>query len=431
MIDREEKHLAKKIAAAILLCAVMVMIAAAPLATADTHHVVKGAQGPRASSVTWEYVPVDYGTWYGHIDNNGLRWLVIDVYDNTTGVLTSVGHQHLRFAAYDAFPTGTVNTAGVVMSPHHSYVITVTPNGPRDSYCDVQDMLNRAIPPVAVIDVTSQVSLTVSVSGSGSYDLDGTIMEYAWTFGDGGVASGMAATHTYALLGTYDITLVVTDNDGLTSTTTKSVVLNDSPPTASFTITVTGATVNVDASLSSDDVGIVSYVWNWGDGTTLGSGMIASHTYSQPPAPAPGVSSTPSAPIALAPGPPYLLWGYTTDTLGNPVECYVTITNLRTGEVGHTDSFIVPPFPLDGYYEFDLQNGLPSAFLPGDQIKVDAVSASGILTGSTTESVPTELGGSMNVDVTVTGLATYTITLTVTDTIGQTSSFQMAATIQW
>lgn len=579
-IDREEKHLAKKIAAAILLCAVMVMLAAAPLAMADTHHIVKGAQGPRASAITWEYVPADYGTWYGKITNNGLRSLVVDVFDNTTGVPESVTHQRIRFAAY---PTNVVETLGSVMNPTHKYEITATPNGPRDTYCDVEDVFMPATPPVAVISVTSIVSLTVSVSGSGSSDLDGTIMSYAWNFGDSAtIVTGMTQTHTYALAGTYDITLVVTDNDGLTGTDVERVIVSkdlikpvalftatadymtakvdastsydpdgttlayawafgdtttgagmtathtyalagtytitltvtdadlltdstshdvkavepippvasfsvksqvaltvavdsagsydpdgtiasydwtfgdggvatgptathtyaadgtytitlkvtdnsslsatktlpvtvqDLPPTASFTYSVSGLRVDVDASLSSDDVGIVSWVWNWGDGTPLGNGKTAQHTYI---APAPAPRSIVSAPVVgMAVPPPYLLWGYCTDTLGAPLECTVKITNMRTGEVATTFSY-----PEDGYYEYDLQNGMLIQYLVGDPIKVDATS--GAMTGSNTKNVPG--GGSMNIDVVLTGGPQpfdRIITLTVTDTKGQSST---------
>jgi hypothetical protein len=227
--------------------------------------------------------------------------------------------------------------------------------------------------------------------------------------------------------GDYTFGVVVSDGS-LTASQTVTVHVNeDNPPVAFFTWTANGLTVNVDASLSTDDHGIVSYVWNWGDGTPDGSGVTTSHPYVQqaPPAPAPGA-------VALAPGPPYLLWGYTLDALGNPVECYVTITNMRTGEIGHTDSFQVPGWPLDGYYEFDLQNKLPSAFLPGDMIKVDAVSASGIMTGSNQKVVPTPPGGSLNIDVTVTGGVVHfdrTITLTVTDTKGQTATYSVTVTL--
>jgi len=593
-IDREEKHLAKRIAAAILLCAVMVMIAAAPLAMADTHHIVKGAQGPRASAIPWEYVPGDYGTWYGKITNNGLRSLVVDVFDNTTGGMESVTHERIRFAAY---PTNVVETLGSVMNPTHKYVIVATPNGPRGTYCDVEDAFINATPPLAVISVTSIVSLTVSVSGSGSSDLDGTIMSYGWAFGDGAVATGMTQTHTYALGGTYEIILVVVDNDGLTGTdfenvtvskvltkpvalftatadymtasvdastsydpdgttlayawnfgdlltgvgktathtyalaglytitltvtdadlltdstshdvkavepippvasfsvtsqigltvavdsagsydpdgtiasygwtfgdggvatgptathtyaadgtylitlkvtdnsslsTTKTlpVTVQDLPPTASFKVSVSGLTVNVDASLSSDDVGIVSWVWNWGDGTALGSGKTATHTYI---APAPAPRSIVSAPIIAAAGPPltpYLLYGYTTDALGIPYECYVTITNLRTGEVNTTNSFQVDPWPLDGYYEFDLANDIILGYMVGDLYRVDAVSVSGTMAGSTTAAVPG--GGAFPVDVTLLPPAGFdrTITLTVTDTKGQSTSVSLTVTL--
>jgi len=227
--------------------------------------------------------------------------------------------------------------------------------------------------------------------------------------------------------GDYTFNVVVSDG-ALTASETITVHVNeDNAPTASFTWTVSGLTVNVDASLSSDDKGIVSYVWNWGDGTT-GTGKTATHTYT---APAPAPRAIVSAPIALAPGPPYLLWGYTTDALGTPYECYVTITNLRTGQVGTTDSFQVDPWPLDGYYEFDLQNGLPSAYLVGDMIKVDVVSVSGTMTGSNQAAVPG--GPSMNIDVTLTGGTPQPfdriITLTVTDIKGQTSTISKTVTL--
>lgn len=48
-------------------------------------------------------------------------------------------------------------------------------------------------------------------------------------------------------------------------------------PTACFTYTVSGLTVNVDASCSTGD--IIEYDWDWGDGTPNGNGVTASHTY--------------------------------------------------------------------------------------------------------------------------------------------------------
>ena len=63
----------KRTALAILMCAVMVLVAAVPVTIAGTWSIVKGEKGPNNSAVTWEYAPVDYGVWSGHVVNNGLR----------------------------------------------------------------------------------------------------------------------------------------------------------------------------------------------------------------------------------------------------------------------------------------------------------------------------------------------------------------------
>jgi subtilisin family serine protease len=52
----------------------------------------------------------------------------------------------------------------------------------------------------------------------------------------------------------------------------------DRPPTAAFTVSCTLLSCDFDASGSSDDVGIASYAWTFGDGAS-GSGVITSHNY--------------------------------------------------------------------------------------------------------------------------------------------------------
>lgn len=52
----------------------------------------------------------------------------------------------------------------------------------------------------------------------------------------------------------------------------------DNPPTASFTFSCTTLSCSFNGSGSSDDNGITSYSWNFGDGST-GSGVNASRTY--------------------------------------------------------------------------------------------------------------------------------------------------------
>jgi serine protease len=52
----------------------------------------------------------------------------------------------------------------------------------------------------------------------------------------------------------------------------------DLPPSAAFTFTCSGLTCTFDGSGSTDDLGIASYSWNFGDGQT-GSGAVVSHSY--------------------------------------------------------------------------------------------------------------------------------------------------------
>jgi PKD repeat protein len=63
--------------------------------------------------------------------------------------------------------------------------------------------------------------------GSASTD-DVSIVKWVWEFGDGAKDSsgGKTSTHTYAAPGSYDVTLWVTDNSGVTVSTTKHVTVH-------------------------------------------------------------------------------------------------------------------------------------------------------------------------------------------------------------
>jgi hypothetical protein len=67
--------------------------------------------------------------------------------------------------------------------------------------------------------------LTCSFDGSASTDSDGTILTYAWNFGDGNTGSNVSTTHTYAAEGTYIVSLVVTDDAGASGSTSQQITL--------------------------------------------------------------------------------------------------------------------------------------------------------------------------------------------------------------
>ncbi len=62
-----------------------------------------------------------------------------------------------------------------------------------------------------------------SFSGSPSQDAGAPLAGYRWSFGDGGHASGISPAHTFAKVGTYHVTLTVTDATGAISAAAVSV----------------------------------------------------------------------------------------------------------------------------------------------------------------------------------------------------------------
>jgi PKD repeat protein len=152
--------------------------------------------------------------------------------------------------------------------------------------------------PIASFSFTSGTVLTsvsVSFNGTASYDPDGTIVGYAWDFGDGSTGSGATPTHSYSIAGTYAAKLNVTDNSGSTRVSTQTVTITDRPPTVtltqSATTTTSGQAVIITISALDPDGTIVNATVNWGDGTKdtiTGPPTTASHSYSL-------ASGTPSA----------------------------------------------------------------------------------------------------------------------------------------
>ena len=115
-----------------------------------------------------------------------------------------------------------------------------------------------------------------------STDVDGSIVNWNWDFGDGNSGATANPIHTYASAGSYTVALTVTDNEGGVASQSKPVTVStsgaDALPTASFSYACNGRTCDFDASASTDDVAINSYSWSFGDGSGS-TGAIVNHTY--------------------------------------------------------------------------------------------------------------------------------------------------------
>ena len=142
------------------------------------------------------------------------------------------------------------------------------------------------IPPVAnaggdrrVAVAATNGSASLILTGTNSFDADGTIVSYVWK--DGATQIGSSATVTVSLsAGTHAISLVVTDNSGATGTNTVNVYMTP-PPVATAgpdqqvtdTNNVGSVTVTLDGSGSYATLSTIkSYVWTLG-GNVLTNGM--------------------------------------------------------------------------------------------------------------------------------------------------------------
>ncbi len=74
----------------------------------------------------------------------------------------------------------------------------------------------------------------VDFDASGSGDPDGKLVRYEWYFGDGTTALGRVVTHEFLAGGSFDVTLLVRDNDGSIAIATQQVDVEGEPPPCSI-----------------------------------------------------------------------------------------------------------------------------------------------------------------------------------------------------
>jgi hypothetical protein len=129
----------------------------------------------------------------------------------------------------------------------------------------------------------------ITFDGRRSYDEDGAIASYSWTFGDGHTGEGSIVHHRYDDLGDYEVTLLVVDNSNQSSTCQTMAKLvkpcGDCPPICDASGPyngVTGVPLTFDGSGSLTFLPcnpLVLYEWSFGDGTTGVGPNARAHLY--------------------------------------------------------------------------------------------------------------------------------------------------------
>lgn len=200
---------------------------------------------------------------------------VIDQYDNI-GVRGR--------AQFSFYPTATglysltvvdIVKDGYTFDPANSNILT-------NSITFTTPSQNQLPTAVASADFSSgPAPLAVNFSSAGSADPDGTLVAYAWDFGDGGSSTAVNPSHTYNTAGSYTAMLTVTDNEGATAsasvvitvTSDSSCIVNClrvfSIKMYDFGSQISGHVVVVDENGGRIFGALVHAVWTKPDGSTV------------------------------------------------------------------------------------------------------------------------------------------------------------------
>lgn len=159
-------------------------------------------------------------------------------------------------------------------SPDVTFTLTVIKISERDTTKPVAN---------AGGDQTVDEDTVVTFDASASYD-DVDIVECEWTFtnSESKTLTGANPIYVFERPGTYIVTLKVSDEARNYDTDTVTITVFDvTKPTANFGYSTSDLMASLDASESFDNVGIVEYKWDFGDGNS-GTGMVTTHAYSEP-----------------------------------------------------------------------------------------------------------------------------------------------------
>jgi gliding motility-associated-like protein len=145
-----------------------------------------------------------------------------EICDKSDGTATAVASGGMGVYTYlwsngETTPTDTGLAQG-------SYIVTVSDGGCTTSQTAY---VNETLGPVAAFTENPQILTILDGPVDFFNSSTGNVVNWQWTFGDNTAGNGADVFHQYKNIGTYIVTLIVTDNNGCMDTITDSVLVKD------------------------------------------------------------------------------------------------------------------------------------------------------------------------------------------------------------
>lgn len=146
---------------------------------------------------------------------------------------------------------------------------------------DVALNVTGVLPEVDFVGVPHTGNAPLSVQFTSM--VTGTVTDYLWRFGDGGIADTPNPTHTYQNAGRFGVTLETTGPEGLVTVNKPDYIIVNVPtgvPTATFSANLTNGTAPLMVTFTASVSGTVEHwQWDFGDGHLATTGPTVNHTY--------------------------------------------------------------------------------------------------------------------------------------------------------
>lgn len=187
---------------------------------------------------------------------------------------------------------GDGSTVSGILTPSHTY----TQNGTYTATLTVSDQdsatnsdsltvtVNNLAPTITAITGETQINQGETATFSATaFDPGNDSLAYTWDFGNGSEPHiGQNITYTFTQVGTYELSLTVTDDEGAFTTQTRNITVNNVAPVITKienTIANEGFPTYFSATASDPGNDPITYTWDFGDGSEPFIGQNVTHTF--------------------------------------------------------------------------------------------------------------------------------------------------------